>query len=133
MKTFAASLIATMISSAVVMTFWLIGLLTSVVVYSELILQNVLMFWIVAASATVVTDWVLKSPAGDYPVDLLIISPASAIAFVVFMNTVCEHAVWFASDMFTYGTWMAILAFIVVNSLLAAKIKTWAKSKFTSE
>jgi len=121
-----------MISAAVTMTFWLIGLLTSIVVYTQLVLPNILMFWIIAATATVVTDWIMKSPAGDYPMDLLIISPASAIAFVWFMNTVCQHPVWFASDMFTYGSWLGILAFIIVNTILASATKTWAKSKFSS-
>lgn len=121
-----------MISAAVVMTFWLIGLLTPLVVYTQLIMQNILLFWIVAATATIVTDWIMKSPAGDYPMDLLIISPASATAFVVFMNMVCEHSIWFASDMFTYGSWVGILTFIVANTILAAVTKTWAKSKFSS-
>ena len=132
LKGFVACIIGTMISAAVTMTFWLIGLLTSIVVYTQFVFPNILMFWIIAATATVVTDWIMKSPAGDYPMDLLIISPASTIVFVWLMNTVCQHPIWFASDMFTYGSWVGILAFIIANTILASATKTWAKSKFSS-
>lgn len=75
----------------------------------------------------IVTEWLMKSPPGDYPIDFLAIAPVTSIIFVGIMNIICSHEYWFAADMFEYGSWIGISAFIVIDVLIAGVFKTKVK------